>query len=491
MSENKIDYTGRDYDSILAQLFAKRNEKLPDYTETSENDLGVMLMELFAMMGDMQSYYIDRIYGEAFLSECRERASALRLSRLIGYVPSTRQTAATDVIFSLGSNPSGTTIPRGDTVATVAVVGETRKVYTLMSDLIISAMTLSGTGSCSFGELVVDTFSGTGASTQTYRLVNGRIVSGSVEVLVDAVAWSEVQNLADKVDTDEVYMVLYNEDDTAAVIFGDGVHGKIPALASAIEIEYLSGGGVEGRVGANKLTRYLGSVSNVTSVTNQYASSGGADKEGLASVKVNAPASLKSAGRAVTSADYETIALAVSGVQQAKAIGYGGFVRVSIVPVGGGMPNATLKNNVSAALATKRPASTPVVIEDPVYINVDVSLVVVGRPGFKQSILQTRVENALAAVMNPNQTQDGVFVNGYGVDVFLSEIYQVVMSVEGVDRLTISTLKKSTDASGLGDVDLRANEIRSAGTVTVTVFGGSSDAQYEDQVRKVRGKEIR
>jgi hypothetical protein len=257
-----------------------------------------------------------------------------------------------------------------------------------------------------------------------------------------------------------------------------------------VDISYLNGGGVEGRVEAGKVTRYLGATSNVASVTNASASTGGADKEGMGSIKVNAPANLKSMGRAVTTGDYETIALGVSGVQQAKAIGYGGFVRVSIVPVGGGAPGTTLKNNVLAALSTKQEACSNVVIEDPVYIPVDVTLVVTGRPGFKQSVLLSRVNSVLAAILDPGQSVDGVFIHGYGENVNLSEVYHLISIVDGVERVSISTLKRATDLEGSGDVDMRVNEIRSAGTLSVTVYGGSTDAQYEDQIRKVKRTEL-
>jgi hypothetical protein len=490
MAENKIDYSARDYEALYAQLMAKKRVLLPDYSETSVNDIGVHIIQLFALMGDMLSYYQDRLLQESFLSECMERSSALKHSRLIGYVPSTSQAASVDLTFTLSTNPSGTTIPKGDQAATIPATGETRKVFSLNSDLVITAGNLTGTGTASSGEIVSGVYVGTGESFQTYRMVNGKVVSGSVEVSVSSVLWTEVLNLADKLNTDEVFVVLYSEDDTAMVVFGDGVHGKKPALASTVDISYLNGGGVEGRVEVGKVTKYLGAVSNVASVTNASASTGGADKEGMGSIKVNAPANLKSMGRAVTTGDYETIALGVSGVQQAKAIGYGGFVRVSIVPVGGGAPGTTLKNNVLAALSTKQEACSNVVIEDPVYVPVDITLVVTGRPGFKQSVLLSRVNSVLAAILDPGQSVDGVFIHGYGVNPELGEVYQLVKAVDGVDRVNISTMKRASDLTGMGDVDLRLNEIRSAGTLSVTVYGGSTDAQYEDQIRKVKRTEL-
>lgn len=486
MAENRIDYAGRDYDSLLAQMLAKKADKLPAYTETSSNDLGILLLELFALLGDSLSYYQDRILQESFLSECNERTSALKLARLLGYVPDTNQAATVDVTFTLSSNPSGIVLLAGTQVATTAIPNEPRNIFSLDADLTMGIGVTESTAQCSEGTVVTTLYTGTGGNNQEVPLTDGKIVSGSVAVVIDAVAWSEVLNLADKDDDDQVYMVMYNEDDTGTVVFGDGTTGDAPDNGADVTITFLNGGGEEGRVKAGTLTSYLGSEALVSAVTNVSASSGGADKEGLASIKVNAPASLKSAGRAVTATDYETIALTVSGVQQAKAIGYGGFVRLSIVPTGGGTPNATLKNTVAAALEMKRPIDTHVVVEDPVYVSIDLTVIVTGERGYLQSVLESRIATVVDALLDPNQTVDGVYTNGYGEDVYLSDIYQTIASIDGVDRLTISTLKKATDSSGTADIDLRLNEIRTAGTVSITAIGGSTDAQFEDQVRKIR-----
>lgn len=486
MSENRIDYTSRDYQSLLTQLLAKKAEKLPAYTETSDNDLGILLIQLFALLGDSLSYYIDRILSESFLSEASERPSVLKLAQLIGYTPSSRQGASVDVTFSLSSNPSGVTLLKGDQVSTNATDNESAKVYTLDEDLVIGSSILTEVGACTHGQLYSETFTGNGQTSQQYKLANGPVVSGKVTVLVDAVEWTEVSNLADKDDNDQVYVVLYQEDSTAVVLFGNGVYGKNVPNASALEISYVVGGGVEGRVVAGKIVNYLGSQILVSGVTNVSASTGGDDQEGIGSIKVNAPASHKTAGRAVTSKDFETITLTVAGVQQAKAIEYGGVVRVSIVPTGGGLPGVPLKNSVASELDSKRMLGVHVVVEDPVYIDIDVTAVVVAEPGAKQSIIQTRVQNTINAFLDPNQSVDGVYINGYGEDVFLSELYQLINDVTGVARCTISTLKRATDVSGVSDVDIREIEIRSSGTVTVTILEGSATAEYEDSVRKIK-----
>ena len=56
-----IDYTNRDYASLLESLLEMAADKLPEWTDRSENDLGRLLLELFAYVGDVLLYYQDRI----------------------------------------------------------------------------------------------------------------------------------------------------------------------------------------------------------------------------------------------------------------------------------------------------------------------------------------------------------------------------------------------------------------------------------------------
>src|SRR5262249_30110352 len=80
-----IDYTDKDFDSPRQALRKLAAFRLPEWTDRSAADLGVLLVDLFAYMGDVVSYYQDRIASESFLDTAVERRSILNLLRLIGY----------------------------------------------------------------------------------------------------------------------------------------------------------------------------------------------------------------------------------------------------------------------------------------------------------------------------------------------------------------------------------------------------------------------
>src|SRR5262249_50738297 len=80
-----IDYTKKDFQSLRQAMLDLARYRLPERTDRSPGDLGMVLVDLFAYMGDVILYYQDRIANESFLSTAVERRSVLNALRLIGY----------------------------------------------------------------------------------------------------------------------------------------------------------------------------------------------------------------------------------------------------------------------------------------------------------------------------------------------------------------------------------------------------------------------
>ena len=80
-----IDYLAKDYSSFRQALLDFVPTRLPNWTERSEADLGIALLELLAATGDNLSYLQDRVANEAFLSNATQRRSVAGHLALIGY----------------------------------------------------------------------------------------------------------------------------------------------------------------------------------------------------------------------------------------------------------------------------------------------------------------------------------------------------------------------------------------------------------------------
>ena len=119
-----IDYTDKDYESLRQALLGLATFRLPEWTDRSAADVGMLLVDLFAYMGDVVSYYQDRIASESFLDTAVERRSILNLLRLIGYelAPPAAASAELTLVFNPPGpgEPTTVTVPSGAAFATTA-----------------------------------------------------------------------------------------------------------------------------------------------------------------------------------------------------------------------------------------------------------------------------------------------------------------------------------------------------------------------------------
>ena len=85
---SNYDYTSRDYTSIQKDLLDRATRVLPDWTSRDASDFGMVFVDLWAYMGDILHYYVDRAAGEANLTTATQRESVLAIAALMDYIPS-------------------------------------------------------------------------------------------------------------------------------------------------------------------------------------------------------------------------------------------------------------------------------------------------------------------------------------------------------------------------------------------------------------------
>lgn len=83
--EPEINYLAKDYASFRQLILDRLSLLMPDWQERHVPDLGIMLVELLAYVGDHLSYYQDAVATEAYLDTARQRISVRRHTRLIDY----------------------------------------------------------------------------------------------------------------------------------------------------------------------------------------------------------------------------------------------------------------------------------------------------------------------------------------------------------------------------------------------------------------------
>jgi hypothetical protein len=81
----QINYLAKDYGSFRSILLDRLNQLLPSWNATSEADMGIVLAELMAYIGDQLSYQQDAVATEAYLLTARSRISLRRHAKLVDY----------------------------------------------------------------------------------------------------------------------------------------------------------------------------------------------------------------------------------------------------------------------------------------------------------------------------------------------------------------------------------------------------------------------
>jgi uncharacterized phage protein gp47/JayE len=344
-----FDYTSRDYFSIKQDLLARAEQVLPEWTSRDSSDFGMLMVDLWAYMGDILHYYVDKAAQESFLSTATQRESILAIANLLDYVP-TGRTPSHASISLVATNSAATDetpilIPKFTRFLAKPLL-ETADDVVFTSD---KAIAFNSTGAAvsgyetyqkgtsvelnlTEGEMYQESFTSDGRISQQYMLSTTGIVNSSIEVYVAEgangaeIPYTQVTRLIEATNSDLVFSVTLSADDTSTIVFGNSVHGKIPTTNAVVRIVYRRSRGAAGNVDVNAIKEFE-SLNNIYGppydgvliTPNSTKAIGGTDSESITSLKTNIPASFRSQDRAVSIQDYIDLTLRVPGVVKATA----------------------------------------------------------------------------------------------------------------------------------------------------------------------------
>lgn len=503
-----VDYTSKDYYSLRNDLIARIQDRVPNWTGTDDHDFGIALVEAFAYLGDLMSYYIDRAANEAFISTATQRSSIINIAQTYGYSIAGYSASFTTLTFS-NSSTNAVTIPGGTVVSGDLIIGDTVQTveFTTDADVTVDAadpvtdspgqadvtgthgrsvIQISGDAT-SDGELIGTSM---GLPNMTFQLGETPVVEGSISIYVQEgdvfSKWQEVRHITDYGPTDLVFTTYTDENDNVFINFGDGVSGVIPTLYSEIRAQYTVGGGAIGNVPVNVLTDivYVPGLTQLqvsalqasVTVTNSAVGLGGSDPESTEQIRALAPLALRANNRAVTLQDYADLSYqaAVSGSSVGKANATGTWPSVTLYiapnrtatdtdPAPGldgsgitinGSPTiefTTLSSDVSTYLSDKILMGTTVSIQPPTYVDAIIAVQYTKQSQYSDTEIQTAIKTKLLTEF------------GYGNMYFQQTItpqnieYQLA-KVSGVLNAKVTTLHRQGD-SGLLTLTGAAGEI--------------------------------
>lgn len=320
-----IDYTSRDYEAYRELMIQKLKAKMPEYTDMSSTDAGIVLLECLANGLDICSLYSDVIANDVLLATTQDRTMAVILARNLGYTPYNQTASITPQVFVLNNvKNEDYVIGKGTVVKTENSQDMVTLYFETMQDLVIPKGKLGNEQdengnylyqvNVQHGTSVKNDLLGTstGAQYQSLKLNFPSVLVDSLELYVNegdgTRLWTKVDSFLDSSlgGDSRVYVVTIDEFDNCYVEFGNNIRGKIPAVyQNGITANYRIGGGEIGNVQANTITVLDTSLAFVDHTFNPVGSIvKGHEKETLEEIRENAPASFRTRDRAVTLDDY-------------------------------------------------------------------------------------------------------------------------------------------------------------------------------------------
>jgi hypothetical protein len=229
-------------EQMMIKANALADELWPEWTDRSETDFGMFLVELIALFSEKDFWYINAFANQSLLAKMKVYSMAYIRAVEMGFRP--------DVFTSA----SGT--------FSLNFVAGTIAVY-LEGDLVLLAA--DGTKFTNTSQITVPTTVGVfnyvtvlkqGEYTSESLIFNGRSIdirttgvdAETIQLVINGITWTKVAVFGQSDASSTHFMVLPEEDGKCSIWFGDGTYGKKPLVSDKIDLKYLFCKGADGNV---------------------------------------------------------------------------------------------------------------------------------------------------------------------------------------------------------------------------------------------------
>lgn len=256
--------------------------------------------------------------------------------------------------------------------------------------------------------------------------------ASTLEIRVDGLLWQEAPRFTAPGPTERAYTVKLDENGSATVQFGDGVHGtRLPTGSGNVEARYRVGLGTAGNVKAEQISMLLSRPPGLKAVTNPVAASGGTNAEAGDEARRNAPLRVRTLDRIVSLRDFEDFAAAFTGIGKAQAVwlwdGEQRMVHLTVAGTDGAPldPIGALYRNLLAAIDGARPPYQPLRVSPSRNLRFGLTAGLWIAPDYE-------AEKVLAAARKALESAFGFAARAFGQPVTGSEVLSTLQGVSGV-----------------------------------------------------------
>ncbi len=281
---------------------------------------------------------------------------------------------------------------------------------------------------------------GKGIPEQKILLKN--LVLNSLSIQVKEEDWTKVDDFESSGPEDHHYTF---DDEKGEITFGNGLNGNILPEFEKISVSYKTTLGSKGNLPKGQIWEIREGLKSIKG-TNKRDAREGRDAESIEHARERAKKYFRDIHRAITSEDFEELALSTPGLRVARAkaipnydpeypcINVPGAVTVVVVPYTREgaitpVPGEDFRRAVLEHLNKHRLITTDMHVIEPEYIKISIKCRVRTLKKSSPSEMERRIKEKLKSFLDPQ-------IWPFGRAVFPSEIYQNIDEVEGVDYAT-------------------------------------------------------
>ena len=285
-------------------------------------------------------------------------------------------------------------------------------------------------------------------------------------------AWQPKRDLLGSGPADRHFVDEVDDEGRSQLRFGDGVLGRALEPNQHFTASYRIGNGAAGNVPIDAISALVTCgtrITGVVRVSNLLPARGGVDPEPVAEVRLVAPHAIRRLERAVTAADYATLAGRVPGVQRAASTlrwtGSWYEAQVGLDAAGRESSSAELIETVSGYLHRYRRIGHDLRVGSARKVPIELALRVCVLPEYERGAVARAILDSLSVGRGAGGT-GGFFAPDrltFGDDIAASAIVGLVQSIPGVESVTVTRLERRFEGPNgeleAGVIDLAPLEV--------------------------------
>jgi len=231
-----------------------------------------------------------------------------------------------------------------------------------------------------------------------------------LQIYVNQSLWKLVPTFFDHRSDEQIYIVREDAAGDTWVQFGDGKTGaRLPSGVTNVTAKYRTGTGVYGPLKPEKKVQGGARVDGLDKIQMPGVSAGGSVPEDGDNAREAAPAKFQSLDRLVSLSDFESEALAISGVTRATSSwqihdNVPAVVITILMESGREQEISAVEEVIAGYNLCRGPHRFPVIVREGRLLYVSVNITYALDPGNREDVVTTAIQQALGATAIDSQT---------------------------------------------------------------------------------------